>query len=80
MDAGRRGWWLARCGRLILLTVFTGLRLGELERRHRLTQIGDAPLEIRSPRDQIVDLRLRDELGLGVGLQRGVDLVEEGLN
>lgn len=83
VGAGRRWWGVAWCRHLVLLTLLAWRWVRELERCHHVTQIGDSPLQIEAPCDEIVDFgcrRLNLRGCLGVGLQGGIQAIQEGFD
>ena len=72
-------WW---CWRPVALDLLGWRWSRELESGHRITQIGDALLQIGPPIDELIDLGCgRLDLGddLVLGLQGVVEAIEEGL-
>lgn len=73
-----RALWDARIA--VLTTRRRGWWWHELERRHRITEIGDAPLQIRAPSVEVVDFGHLSLDCRRVGRQGGLQALEEGLD
>lgn len=84
VGAGCRVLGRPRRGRRVLLTLLCTWRLSLLQRRDRVPEISNTSLQARAPREQVVDLGRCVLLGLGVGVDRSLDLrfesIEEGLD